>query len=510
MKIILLTLFLIFPVFGFGQIPPDVPVAVKNILVKAGKNKSELEKVITYFHKTGDRLKIRAIYFLIANMDAHYSEDYYWEDKSEKKVPFNELDYTDFNQAISAFKKLKVTHPDLRPHPFTSPDIKTIKADFLIQNINQSFQHWKSSAGYKNISFNDFCEYILPYRVSVEPLQNWRLRYNKDFSWVATKNKSEGLASSLSYISADFRSWFTNSYSIDNRKEPLPRLGALQLLQRKKGPCEDIADLVAFTLRSQGIPAAINYIPYWATSSSGHFLNTAFDGKMRAISFDVAGTPAVNNVLAREPSKVLRLTYSKQQETIAGKEKINNIPPGFMRSSTYLDVTKQFWGTEDLTCKLFAVARQPKYSFVCVFNELGWKPTWWGSVNQNLVTYKNMPKGAVYLPAYYIDGKITPAGYPVLQGYNHKTVLEPNTARKKMVVIKEQQNYILFRPNKRYRLFYWQNAWKLVGERLTAINTHEIVFNDVPENALLLLAPEYSKGKERPFIVINDGEIKWF
>ena len=68
--------------------------------------------------------------------------------------------------------------------------------------------------------------------------------------------------------------------------EPLSRLSALQLLFRKRGACEDIAALQVFSLRSQGIPAAYDVIPWWATSMGSHFVNTVFNDETYQIGYD--------------------------------------------------------------------------------------------------------------------------------------------------------------------------------------------------------------------------------
>ncbi len=503
--------YLIFlPLAGFPLSNLPLPAAVRLALIKAGKNKGELEKVISHYKKTGEPQKLKAAYFLIENMDAHNSSGYYWEDRSGKRVPYNELDYPTFEKAVTAFQKIKAINPGLHPHTTKDQDINNLKAGYLIQNIDYAFHQWKSDSRYKNIPFNDFCEYLLPYRVSSEPLQPWREVYNKQFSWFKDKYRSGGLVNSLSFISADFRNWFTNTYSIENSREPLPRLGGLQLLLRKKGPCEDIADLVVFTMRSQGIPAAVNYIPYWATATSSHFFNTIFDEHMKPVQVDVAGNPPVHNTLAREPSKVLRITYSKQHETIAENEKITNIPPGFMRNSCYIDVSDQFWHTSNISCKLFETGVKFKHAFVCVFNGMGWRPTWWGTIKNNNTTFKNMPQGAIFLPVYFTAGQMKPAGYPIAHGYNHELILVPDTIHKRSVIIREEDKYLAFRTGKSYELFYWNNSWKTLGKRRALFNTHELLFTNVPGNALYLLIPEYSEKKERPFMILDNGKIKWW
>ncbi len=111
------------------------------ILEEAGKNRAELEKAIAYFSKKGDALQLKALYFLLTNMGIHYSSDYYWSN----------------GHAV----------------PYTYRDIDSIKADLLIGNIQAAFEAWRNPWS-RHVSFDEFCEYILPYRVSIEPLEKWR------------------------------------------------------------------------------------------------------------------------------------------------------------------------------------------------------------------------------------------------------------------------------------------------------------------------------------------------
>lgn len=50
-----------------------LPKNVKMILIAAGKNRPELEKVIDHYKKSGDKEKLKAAFFLIGNMDDKYS-----------------------------------------------------------------------------------------------------------------------------------------------------------------------------------------------------------------------------------------------------------------------------------------------------------------------------------------------------------------------------------------------------------------------------------------------------
>ena len=146
----------------------------------------------------------------------------------------------------------------------------------------------------------------------------------------------------MDYAAIDYKDWFTFTTGKEpQRDEPLSRLSARQLLFRKKGPCEDVASLETFVLRSQSIPTAYVTIPFWATSTGAHFVNTVFYPDMQMRRLDVSMGSGREFDLDREPAKVVRHTYSKHPETLAMVEKEENIPPGVMRRSNYIDVTAE-------------------------------------------------------------------------------------------------------------------------------------------------------------------------
>ena len=110
----------------------------------------------------------------------------------------------------------------------------------------------------------------------------------------------------------------------------------------------------------------------------------------------------------------------------------------------------------------------------------------------------------------YNKGKFKVEGYPIVNGYNHQLLLVPDTIHTRNVTIKEQDKYLRFRPGKKYELFYWNNKWESLGVQTATLESSVLHFSKVPQNALMLLIPEYSEGKERPFIIMNDGTRHWW
>jgi hypothetical protein len=49
-----------------------------------------------------------------------------------------------------------------------------------------------------------------------------------------------------------------------------------------------------------------------------------------------------------------------------------------------------------------------------------------------------------------------------------------------------------------------------LGTQVATMDADCLQFNQVPQNVLMLLVPEYSERKERPFIIMPDGTRYWW
>ena len=84
MKNLLLQSILLFLLLtSCSSVPSDVRIALE----QAGINRQELEKVIEHYKTTGEIQKLKAAYFLIANMPGKYAE--YYSCNEQVKMPIN-------------------------------------------------------------------------------------------------------------------------------------------------------------------------------------------------------------------------------------------------------------------------------------------------------------------------------------------------------------------------------------------------------------------------------------
>lgn len=79
------------------------------------------------------------------------------------------------------------------------------------------------------------------------------------------------------------------------------------------------------------------------------------------------------------------------------------------------DVTDEYAATESPVFPVFTEKKESKekYAYLTIFNGVDWTPIGFSRINsRKKVTFEKVEKGAVYMPAYYIDGKIKPFNYP--------------------------------------------------------------------------------------------------
>ena len=113
-------------------------------------NKKELTRFLEHYKTNKDKDKYKAACFLIENMPNKYSIN-----GKEQKIY----------------------------------DIDIVKADSLIKSLEHSFFLKEKSPYLKNYTFEQFCEYILPYRVADESLQYyWKWDCSRKFEKQCTND----------------------------------------------------------------------------------------------------------------------------------------------------------------------------------------------------------------------------------------------------------------------------------------------------------------------------------
>lgn len=284
---------------------------MEGTLERAGKNRAELEKVLE--HYAGDELKYKAACYLIEHMENCY---FYADPRidSLKSLRWMATVYRE-GPWLDSVKRVwsHFSYRDTRK----VYDAEVITADYLIDNIDHAFEVWGKRPWAKYYSFDDFCEYVLPYRIANEPLEAWRRVYYDRYA--ATVDSMYGGSDVLEVVKA-VRKKFKEEGFIWNTHFSLPHCGGLFLLDHHTGQCPESCDITVYILRALGIPVGTDcYIasPY---ISGAHSWTILRDTTGLFVPFWITQTePERGADDGRPKGKVFRKQYWGQLEDVTAE-----------------------------------------------------------------------------------------------------------------------------------------------------------------------------------------------
>lgn len=149
-----------------------LPSFLEQALEIAGNNRAELEKVL--LHYENEPLKLKAAQFLIANMPGHvsYRNQKYVESYYDAIDSVNQYSHLSNEKLSERYEAIAAEYSE----PVSNvQDLQIISAAYLTDNINRAFDGWQNGRWATHLTFEDFCEYLLPYKVTErQTLDNWR------------------------------------------------------------------------------------------------------------------------------------------------------------------------------------------------------------------------------------------------------------------------------------------------------------------------------------------------
>lgn len=377
-------------------------------LQAAGSNQQELEKVIQ--HYKGDKQKENAARFLIQNMLGKY---YLEGDKIDQFHHFidsvYQIEQEEYDQQ-TINKTYRTNNNLLRSSAKQQADLQQLNADFLITQIDDAFQVWQKPWN-KHLSFEDFCEWILPYRIGNELPETWREQYYNTFSGLLTDSISTAYNACIAinnelikrpiHIFTDF---------------PKPAdIRPSSLIHIKFGLCGDYTNLAVYAMRSVGIPVSTGVIPHWGRGNNNHSFNLLYgeDG----IYYDFAGgeqNPGDHLRRFEDIPKVYQKTFSVQQNSLIMTNTSKEEIPTFFKNPFMKDITEHFpfIHPQTVSIPLTKGNTHKQYAYLCVFDPQGWFPVDWGRISNKTVTFNHIGPNIIYQVASYENNYLQPLSSP--------------------------------------------------------------------------------------------------
>ena len=421
---------LVFVCIFFSCSNENVPSEIAIIFEQAGKNKIELKKVIEHFNRDPqDSLKLRAALYLIKNMQGSY---YYEGEKLDQYLNYLPLINRDSEQGENIIRSFSSLYG-----PFSTSDLKIkfdleqVKAKDIIENVDMAFKVWQEQPWGKDINFDQFCEYILPFRIADEVPENNREMIYKQFNPVLDSVRKAG-GSALAACIVLNNKLRDDGWLFTTKVGFLPHFPSSALINYRTGSCRDMTNAAVYIMRAVGIPVGIDMVQQWPYKNLGHIWNTVLDRDGKNVMFMcVDQSPGIPHKAGTKKGKVYRQTYAINPQSLAMQRTKEDIIPAFFSNPKIKDVTDEY--VPCFNVSLSVVNNRPRknnrFAYLSVFNNTDWIPVHWGEVKDNQAIFSKMEGNLVYLPGYYDEyERVIPANYPFILNENGRiNILKPDT-----------------------------------------------------------------------------------
>jgi hypothetical protein len=441
----------------------STPKEVQEVLDSAGDNRPELEKVIMHYSQNhADRLKLKAAYFLIENSDKHGS--YYYIGNNEFDQVFEkigEINPPEGEQRRAAWDSVAPIFENIDQNRIKFyMDNQIITSDFLIENIESAFNSWDTYPWCKNISFEDFKQFILPYRMSNEPVEKCRDKFQKIFSWVLDSIKDK--ASMEEAFKLVYNDFYSNYGTTGATKYPIPMTYS-QVLLARSALCEDVSNTLGMVLRSMGIKCAFDYSVQWGNQKNAIHSWISFvkndsltyyidkDKIFRIPEYVHSGkypvdepgskylVDSIKPQLYKKGTKIRRSIFGKNSQSIYLKARNKEEIPEKMNDYTSTDVTNHYIKTSDLHIKIKDDLHKYQFLFLTVFGTENESIVDWTEIKGKDATFKNLGINVVYFPSVFKNGLLKHVCTPVLLKMNDQIRLFlPDTLKKQTIKIRRK------------------------------------------------------------------------
>ena len=400
---------------------------------------TELRRTITE-HYAGDAEKQQAAAWLIDNMQYHGTVRSALQDEYYNKLTriAHSTVYPECEPLIYGLADSVYAVPDKGFKRMADADAVT--AEYLISNIDQAFDRWRNGNFARHLSFSEFCEWLLPYRLTNENLCEWRERLYGEYK--------RGIESLRQIADKNHSAYWAAAQVNDLLKQDkifihlIPHLGGVNLpapvlASLRMGECDDYAFKAAYTMRACGIPVCVDFTPQWPTRPHGHHWNVVLNNNGRAVPFmgseSNPGYPCKSDYVY---GKVYRYTYEYQKESLFEKNRtIGELTPPVLTNPFIKDVTRDYTKGVDVSV---SISTGKHFAYLAAFNNQGWTPIAWGEAppqpspigrerfqknstihseergKEKQYSFRNVGRGAVYLPVTWENDRAVAADYPIL------------------------------------------------------------------------------------------------
>ena len=458
-----------------------------------------------YSSKKQDSLFLSSIIFLKENIDDITSEKLNFYNANGDITALDLGTIKNDTILLERLKEKKVTYSSE-----IVKDKEFLTTEFIEKNIQMAIDSWHKYPWNKNVSQQQFLEMVLPYKVLFEYPEEWR-------GYFSSGKYKDYIRALLDSGYTDPNDVFYNGYlpSVEWLKYDLSRLklsgtpSLSEILCIKKVDCAVGAHIGVYVLRSWGIPAIVDFVPFWGSKNGSH-ASEVFIGKYGEIQ------TASGRELKRA-AKIFRCSFRKidmlKKYPATTMEQIIHVLP-FLSNNHISDVTKEHTGVTDIVYPIKNCGDQ-KIAYILVYNYGRWVPVFYGEIeNEKSAIFKGMGVDMIYRVG--LPGK---SGVSILPGFiqidssGKQVSYSPDDETKISLLIKKYNGggdaYIKKGTYYDLQILTMDGGWKKIANK-PAIGDSSIIFDNVAKNGIYRVVNDHANLQlERPFSYEN-GEQHWW
>lgn len=410
------------------------PAGVEETLSQAGKNRSELEKVLRHYREhPEDSLKYQAACFLIDNMKWHLSTEravfpdsslFEWHTRFDSlytnmmaTIPDTAL-YSDRHRerfwhfSYAARQLSSVIRPDTPTIvKGTFPDPQCISSAFLISHVENAFRTWRTSPYASYLTFEQFKEMILPYRaVTGYSFYENGQKLNDMFSKHLNKSDEKTYAKYINRYS-HYKNTIYQMFPYYVQKQ---HVGLYDMFIGQKYDCICMANNFCQIFRAYGIPTAIDCNISFREKGGRHFHCSLWDSTGKLSKYNQSIQYMLDDYLAIPSVSFFRNTFGAQADSPFMLKAEGEALPDYFDTPCIREVTNENYRVTPVEIPIHKELFN-NLAYLYTFNASeGLVPATWGTVDhqQKKARFKNVVYNVLYFPVYLKGDSIIPFASP--------------------------------------------------------------------------------------------------
>lgn len=293
-------------------------------------------------------------------------------------------------------------------------DGSQVTAAFLIRHINHAFKMWRTSKFAKNLTFDEFKEYILPYKAFngysfLESADTYARLFGGMIDLDSISSR-EDCINAYNYVMRTLRD-LTGSKQCHGRK------GLYDLFFYRSHACDDLASYACSILRSLGVPIAVEHTIGFRTFTGMHYFCSLYD--------DATEEWATYNPETYDPTiywseeenlNIYRNTYGAQSGTPYFLHADGEHVPDELYNPCIVDVTAHVKPTHAVTLPVDTLYGA-NLAYLATFNRAmpdALLHATWGVIDKEAgtVTFEHAMPRVLYFPVCYQGRRMKVLGAP--------------------------------------------------------------------------------------------------